>query len=120
MNQETGTLTPNPPFDFDKSLQFLGIFGPTKNEQRVSSHSLTKAITVDGQTVVFQLTSKGTIEEPLLEYTLFSAQPITETTRTGVVDRMTFFLILTDYLQPFYHIVLENPYFPPIIYHLSV
>src|SRR5258708_12221055 len=111
MNQETGTLTPTPPFDFDKSLQFLGIFGPTKNEQRVSSHSLTKAISVDGQTVVFQLTSEGTIEEPLLEYTLFSAQPITETTRTVVVDRMTFFFILTAVLHPFYHIAHEDPAF---------
>src|SRR5260370_16699582 len=118
MNQETGTLTPTPPFDFDKSLQFLGIFGPTDNGQRVSSHSLTKAITVDGQTVVSQLTPKGTIEEPLLEYTLFSAQAITETTRTGVVDRMTFFLSLTDDLQPFYHIGREDPDFAPIIDHL--
>jgi len=118
MNQEIGTLTPIPPFDFDKSLLFLGIFGPTKNEQRVSSHSLTKAISVDGQTVVFQLTSEGTIEEPLLEYTLFSAQPITETTRTVVVDRMTFFLSLTDDLQPFYQIGHEDPDFAPIIDHL--
>src|SRR5260370_8216950 len=110
MNQETGTLTPTPPFDFDKSLQFLGIFGPTKNEQRVSSHSLTKAITVDGQTVVFQLTSKGTIEEPLLEYTLFSAQPITKTTTTAVFDRMTFFLSLTHHLPPSYHIASHSPY----------
>src|SRR5260370_5687123 len=103
MNQETGTLSPTPPFDFDKSLQFLGIFGPTKNEQRGSSHSLTKAITVDGQTVVFQLTSKGTIEEPLLEYTLLSAQPITETTRTCEVNRMTFSFCLTDDLHPYYN-----------------
>ena len=118
MNIEAGTLTPNPPFDFNKSLQFLGMFGPTKNEQTVSSHSLTKAISIDGQTVVFQLTSIGTIKKPRLEFTLFSAQPITELTKNAVVERITFFLSLTDDLHPFYRIGREDPDFAPIIEHL--
>jgi len=117
MYQETGTLTPTPPFDFDKSLQFLGIFGPTKYEQTIASHSLTKATCIDGQTVVFQLTSTGTTEEPRLEYTLFSAQPITEATKDTVVERVNFFLSLDDDLEPFYRIGREDEDFTPIIEH---
>jgi len=118
MYQKTGTLTPTPPFDFSKSLQFLGIFGPTKNEQTVSTHSLTKAISIDGQTVVFQLTSIGTTEKPGLEYTLFSKDTITEATENAVTERMAFFLSLQDDLQPFYRIGHDDPDFAPIIEHL--
>lgn len=118
MYEETGKLIPTPPFDFDKSLQFLGIFGPTKNEQTVSPGSLIKAISIDGQTVVFQLASSGTIEKPRLEYTLFSAQAITETTKNAVTERMTFFLSLTDDLRPFYRIGREDEDFTAIIEHL--
>jgi DNA-3-methyladenine glycosylase II len=118
MYQETGKLTPTPPFDFSKSLQFLGIFGPTKNEQTVSTHSLTKAISIDGQTVVFQLTSIGTTEKPGLEYTLFSAKPFSQAMENAVVERITFFLSLKDDLQPFYRLGREDPDFTPIIEHL--
>jgi DNA-3-methyladenine glycosylase II len=118
MYQETGTLTPTPPFDFSKSLQFLGIFGPTKNEQTVSTHSLTKAISIDGQTVVFQLTSIGTTEKPGLEYTLFSAKPFSQAMQNAVVERITFFLSLKDDLQAFYRLGRADPDFAPIIEHL--
>jgi len=118
MYQETGTLTPTPPFDFSKSLQFLGIFGPTKNEQTVSTHSLTKAISIDGQTVVFQLTSIGTTEKPGLEYSLFSAKPFSQAMENAVVERITFFLSLKDDLQPFYRLGRADPDFAPIIEHL--
>jgi len=118
MYQEVGTLTPTPPFDFDKSLQFLGIFGPTKNEQTVSTQSLTKAISFNGQTVVFQLTSIGTIEKPRLEYTLFSADPFSEATKNAVVEHITFFLSLKDDLEPFYRIGREDADFAPLIEHL--
>jgi len=115
MYTESGTLIPAPPFNFDKSLNFLGVFMPTKQEQTISSHTLSKAISIDGQTIVFQLISIGTTENPQLEYTLFSAQPITEETQNAVVERMTFFLSLEDDLQPFYRIGQEDADFSPII-----
>jgi DNA-3-methyladenine glycosylase II len=118
MYTESGTLIPTPPFDFNKSLNFLGVFMPTKREQIISPDTLTKAISIDGQTIVFQLISIGTIENPQLEYTLFSAQPITEETQKAVVERMTFFLSLKDDLRPFYRISHEDPYFEPIMDHL--
>jgi DNA-3-methyladenine glycosylase II len=118
MYQATGKLAPTSPFDFDRSLNFLGVFMPTKHEQTTSLHTLIKAISIDGQTVVFQLASNGTIEKPRLEYTLFSDQPINEEMKKGVVERMAFFLSLRDDLQPFYRIGREDTEFAPIIEHL--
>jgi DNA-3-methyladenine glycosylase II len=115
MNIVSGTLTPTPPFDFDRSLNFLGVFMPTKQEQTISSHTLSKAISIDGQIIVFQLISIGTTEEPQLEYTLFSAEPISEETGNAVVERMTFFLSLKDDLLPFYRIGQEDTDFASII-----
>jgi DNA-3-methyladenine glycosylase II len=115
MFTETGTLTPNPPFDFNQSLNFLGVFMPTKQEQTIASHTLAKAISIDGQIIVFQLISIGTTENPQLEYTLFSAEPITEEKQNAVVERMTFFLSLNDDLLPFYRIGHEDADFDPII-----
>jgi hypothetical protein len=34
MQQIQGTLIPKPPFDFDKSLKFLGHFRPAMGEQK--------------------------------------------------------------------------------------
>src|SRR6266516_2667265 len=118
MYTESGTLIPTPPFDFNKSLNFLGVFMPTKREKIISPDTLTKSISIDAQTIVFQLISIGTIENPQLEYTLFSAQPITEEKQKAVVERMTFFLSLKDDLRPFYRISREDSYFEPIMDHL--
>ncbi|HEX6108700.1 MAG TPA: hypothetical protein VFZ02_04745 [Ktedonobacteraceae bacterium] len=91
---------------------------PTKHEQSISSRTLTKAISIDGQIVVFQVTSIGTTEKPRLEYTLFSADPFSEATKYAVVERITFFLSLKDNLEPFYRIGREDADFAPIIEHL--
>ena len=118
MYKETGTLTPTPPFDFDKSLNFLGVFMPTRQEQTISSHMLIKAISIDGRPIVFQVNSIGTIESPQLEYTLFSAEPLSGGLHQIVVERITFFLSLEDDLQPFYRIGREDVDFAPLIDYL--
>jgi DNA-3-methyladenine glycosylase II len=118
MYHESGTLIPTPPFDFNKSLQFLGIFGPTKNEQTVSTHSLTKAISIDGQTIVFQLTSIGTTEKPGLEYTLFSEDLINKAMENAITERIAFYLSLKDDLRAFYLIGRNDHNFVPIIEQL--
>lgn len=40
----TGQLSPVAPFDFAKSLAFLGEFMPTRHEQTVSENSLVKLV----------------------------------------------------------------------------
>lgn len=59
MYLETGHLAPCPPFDFGRSLDFLGIFAPTQTEQTLATRSLTKAVTIRGQAVAFQVTDGG-------------------------------------------------------------
>src|SRR5918912_1287128 len=52
---ETGRLRPKAPFDFQKSLNFLGDFPATRYEQIITPGSLTKAICLDGQVFAFEL-----------------------------------------------------------------
>lgn len=88
---------------------------PTRQEQTISSQTLTKAISINGQPIVFQVNSTGTTENPQLAYTLFSAEPIPEDIHKSVVERLTFFLSLKDDLHPFYRIGREDVDFAPII-----
>jgi len=115
---ETGNITPTPPFDFAKSLNFLGSFPATQGEQIVTSQALTKAVYSQGQIVAFQLTSTGTSDAPQLEYTLFSHQPINDEVKSVVIGRIDFFLSLNDDLRPFYQIGREDSNFAPIVEEL--
>lgn len=108
----TGQLSPTPPFDFSKSLDFLEGFSPAHGEQVVSARSLTKAVCAGDQTVVFRITSTGDVEAPVLEYTLFSYAPLEQ---ASVADRMAFFLSLDDDLRPFYELARDDPPFAPVV-----
>src|SRR5438874_2584743 len=104
LNIVTGTLLPRPPFDFAKTLSFLYGFGPTEGEQALASDSVTKAVTLHGRAIAFEVSSTGGIREPRLAYTLFSEHSLDEEEHAAVVDRLRFFLSLDDDLQPFYSI----------------
>jgi DNA-3-methyladenine glycosylase II len=114
----TGHLTPAPPFDFARSFEFLGGFQPSAGEQTLDAHTLTKAVLVDGQTIVFRVASSGEIETPRLDYTLFSDQPIGVATARAADDRIGFFLSLDDDLRPFYALGRDDPAFAPIVERL--
>ncbi len=118
MHTVTGTLTPTAPFDFSQSLNFLGFFPPMQNEQRLAPLMLIKALSIQGQTIAFQLTASGTIDEPQLAYTLLSEEPLTEDLRMATIDRITFFLGLEDDLRPFYAIGRADAVFAPVIEQL--
>ena len=114
----TGTLAPRAPFDFGKSLGFLHGFGPTAGEQALTGAALTKAVTLHGRAVAFEVQDEGTIEEPRLAYRLYSEQPLSEEDHAAMADRMRFFLSLDDDLQPFYVIGQADPPFAPLIERL--
>ncbi len=118
LNSITGTLTPRPPFDFAKTLGFLHGFGPTAGEQALAIDSVTKALTLQGRAVAFEVRSAGTIEQPQLAYTLFSEHPLSEAEQAAVVDRLRFFLSLDDDLQPFYAVGRADASFAPVIERL--
>ncbi len=118
MYTDTGYITPTAPYDFTKSLNFLGFFPATQDEQAVTEQALTKAVYVDGQLLAFRVDSTGTIDKPWLAYTLFSEQAIDETIKNAALDRIVFFLSLDDDLRPFYAIGREDADFAPIVEEL--
>lgn len=112
---ETGVLGATAPFDFEKSLTFIGDFLPTHGEQTMIDGVFTKAILINGYTVAFRLTSRGTIDAPQIGYTLFSKQTLPVEVKQAVLEHITFFLSLTDDLSEFYAIGYKDPHFAPII-----
>jgi hypothetical protein len=66
LHSTRGELLLTSPFDFAKSLQFLGTFAPTGGEQNIYGLFFTKAIYLEDQTFGFKPEGKGTIEEPVL------------------------------------------------------
>lgn len=116
LHTETHTLTPVPPFDFDQALDFLGAFSPTRGEQMLAGQTLTKAVSIGGQPVVFRVAGGGTVEAPQLAVTLFTGQLLTEAQRAAVLDRVRFFLSLDDDLRPFYAIGCADAHFAPVIW----
>jgi DNA-3-methyladenine glycosylase II len=102
------------PFDFQQSLRFLRGFGPMSGEQQLEEGRLTKAIMVEGQTVVFRVGKKG----PRLGYELFSQEPL-KPVEDGVAKRIAFFLSLADDVREFYSIAKkEDPEFYPLVERL--
>jgi len=118
LHSEEGSLRPTPPFDFAKSLDFLGMFPPMQEDRTVSEVSLTKAIRVGGRTIVFQLKPTGTIKMPALRYTLFSDHPFSHGLTDVILDRISFFLSLNDDLDQFYRIAINDPNFAPVLQKL--
>src|SRR5262245_7665289 len=105
----TGKLTPIAPFDFTKSLEFIGHFRPAMGEQHIDKISLTKSASFNGQCIVFRIQSTGTSDAPQLTYNLFSDAEITDSLHESVRDRITFFLSLNDDLRPLYELGQADP-----------
>lgn len=113
-----GKLSPTVPFDFTKSLSFLGNFSPMRGEQKTTAQTLTKAVSIEGQVVAFQLHSLGTVEEPHIAYALFSDAPLSKEVTQQAIDRVRFFLSMDDDLRPFYQIGFDDPDFTPVLQDL--
>jgi DNA-3-methyladenine glycosylase II len=111
MHTSEHTLAAVPPFDFAKSLAFVGEFPATQGEQNLDTLTMTKAVRVHGQTVVFVLRSTGTDAKPELSATLHSAKKLSKADTDAVLDRINFFLSLGDDLRPFYDIAEQDPPF---------
>lgn len=134
LHTTTGTLTPQPPFDWAKTLAFYAGFPPTSAEQTIADGALTKAITVDGRAVAFTVwsaekahnedtedtegrrgeTARSDVETPRLEYRFVSERALTATERAALEDRVGFFLSIGDDPRPFYALAEADPVFAPV------
>jgi DNA-3-methyladenine glycosylase II len=114
----SGTLPVTPVFDFSKSLAFLGDFTPMNDEQEVTATTLTKAVMLNGRCIAFRVQDAGNADEPMVGYTLFSEEPLDETSHRQVAERISFFLSLQDDLRPFYALARQDADFAPVIQRL--
>lgn len=113
-----GRLAVTPPFDFTKSLQFLGLFAPTQYEQTAAGRVLTKALRLNEHTLVFEVMADGSGDESQMSYTLHTSQPLDAATQHAAAERISFFLSLSDDLEPFYELGRKDRLFAPIIEQL--
>jgi len=89
-----------------------------RDDQKIDELSLTRAVCIGGQTVVFDVRSTGTIKSPRLKYILASDRSLTRGVRDAVVDRIGFFLSLSDDLDQFYRIGYGDVDFAPLLQKL--
>lgn len=58
------------------------MFAPTGGEQSINDLSFTKAVYMEDQTLAFRIEDEGTVEKPILNYTIFANKNISESVKT--------------------------------------
>jgi DNA-3-methyladenine glycosylase II len=104
MFEVSGWLPAVQPFDLRTSIRFLRGFGACQGDQVLTDDSLTKAIGVDGQVVVFRVSAAGSG----VDYRLFSDRPIGSGVRSRVCAGVDGYLSLSDDLSQFYALAADD------------
>lgn len=118
-HEDSTFLAARQPFDFTRSMAFLGAFAPMAGEQRLGAGSLTKAVREAGvgATVAFTVrAAPGGVTCRL--HTAPGATPtptLTPAQRARVLDRVRFFLSLDDDLGPLYARAAGDAAFAPVL-----
>lgn len=108
-----GTLEAVEPFEFSRSLAFVRGFGSMGGQQEADGDSVTKAVMVDGQVVVFRVKEGKGAE---IDYQLFSPERISDEVAMEMGGRISFFLSLGDDVGKFYTTAREkDPRFYPVV-----
>jgi DNA-3-methyladenine glycosylase II len=100
----TGVLPAAQPFDLRRSVRFLENFGACRGDQLLTEDSITKAIAIDGQAVVFKVTPA----EDGVKYLLHSDSPISDETHRRIRFQIDGYLSLSDDLAAFYAIAATD------------
>ena len=115
-----GTTSALAPFDFAKTLDFLGVFPPTVGKLRVVGDGLYCAARVTGHTVLFHVRSKCAASDGVLDYTLHTGEPgKAEEIEQHAVRWLRWFLSLDDDLEEFYGLAKSDPCFAPVVRELN-
>lgn len=93
-----GVLPAAQPFDLRTSIRFLRGFGACKGDQVMTDDTLTKAIAIGGQAVVFTVSPC----DGGVDYTLSSDRAISPGLRAAVLAKIDGYLSLSDDLAEFY------------------
>jgi DNA-3-methyladenine glycosylase II len=94
----SGVLAAAQPFDLRTSIRFLEGFGACRGDQVLTGSSLTKAVAVEGQVVVFRVVPQAVG----VGYELVSAEPIGPRVHQRVCALIDGYLSLSDDLSGFY------------------
>jgi len=119
MYEVAAELTPRAPFDFGQSLAFLRGFPLMRGDQAITDDSVTRAVVVAGETVVFRVVGQGTVDNPMLSVALYTDMPILDVEQEEALDRIAFFLSIADDLAPLYALGREDAAFAPVIAHYT-
>lgn len=105
------------PYEFSQSVSFLRGFGPMSGQQEFEGQAVTKAVMIEGKTVVFRVSEgEGANRKSKLRYELFSEEPLTSSTEKDMVRRIGFLLSLGDDVGRFYAIAKkDDPVFYPLV-----
>lgn len=109
----TGEIAAVPPFDFAKSLAYLREFGPSWGDFTQDDTTHTRALMIDGQTVLVAIRARD--QSPGIAYTLYADSSVSASTRAAVEERIRRFLSLDDDLTSFYALADDDPAFAPIV-----
>ncbi|HEY1014872.1 MAG TPA: hypothetical protein VGE07_19330 [Herpetosiphonaceae bacterium] len=117
METTTITLRPRPPFAWNLTLEFLGDFGPLREEHRIEGGALRKALMAGGQAVLAEIADAGTEAEPALRCTLTAdaLPPQLVDEAAGALGR---FLSMDDDLGPLYELAAGDPPFAAVVRQL--
>lgn len=104
----SGSVHAKEPFSFARSLRFVNDFTPASGEQETTGGSITKAVMVEGEPVLFRVQQSDSSSDTL-DYTLYANVPISVELQQAAEDRISSYLSLDDDLEPFYKAAESDP-----------
>jgi DNA-3-methyladenine glycosylase II len=114
-HQASATLEPRPPFDFQRTLDFLRDFRASPVDRVVGEASLTQAFMIEGQHLLVTLQDVGTLEHPRLACQVHAEEALTDDRLRRLLDRLRFVLGLDDDLTPLYEEGTLDDAFRPVL-----
>ena len=117
MQQHRLTLQPTPPYDFRLTMEHLASFGTGARANIFEDDQYSRLLNVEGNLLLAQVRSIGTVENPRLEVTVNGSDLTDQTLRT-VKDSLTWILGGDTPLTKFYATAHEDPVLAPLVKHL--
>ena len=114
MQQRRLTLTPTPPYDFRLTMEHLASFGTGARVNVFEDDRYSRLLNIEGNLILTQVRSVGTIENPRLDVTIHGDE-ITHETLQSVHATITHVLGFDTPLQEFYAAANEDPILAPLV-----
>ena len=117
MQQRRLTLQPTPPYDFRLTMEHLASFGTGARANIFEDDQYSRLLYVEGNLLLAQVRSLGTVETPRLEVTV-NGSDLTDQTLQTVQNTLTWILGGDTPLTKFYDAALNDPVLAPLVKQL--